>query len=131
MLVTQQKVLRRFWYPVIPADRLTTEPVPFTLLSTDLVLFRDSTGSAAALVDRCCHRTAKLSKGWIEGGNVVCPYHGWTYAGDGRCVRIPQRPGGDPGKNVAVELLPLHRALRRDLGRARGAVARHPRAARI
>ncbi|MCW5736812.1 MAG: aromatic ring-hydroxylating dioxygenase subunit alpha [Enhydrobacter sp.] len=103
MLVTQQKVLRRFWYPVVPADRLATEPLPFTLLNTDLVLFRDSAGKAAALVDRCCHRTARLSKGWVEAGNVVCPYHGWTYAGDGRCVRIPQRPGGDPGKNIAIE----------------------------
>jgi len=103
VLVTQQKVLRRFWYPVVPADRLTTDPFPFVLLGADLVLFRDSMGKAAALVDRCCHRTARLSKGWIEAGNVVCPYHGWTYAGDGRCVRIPQRPDGDPGKNIAVD----------------------------
>ena len=44
MLVTQQKVLRRFWYPIIPADRLTDAPVPFTLLGTKLVLFRDAAG---------------------------------------------------------------------------------------
>jgi phenylpropionate dioxygenase-like ring-hydroxylating dioxygenase large terminal subunit len=37
-------------------------------------------GKASALVDRCCHRTAKLSKGWLDAGNIVCPYHGWTYA---------------------------------------------------
>jgi phenylpropionate dioxygenase-like ring-hydroxylating dioxygenase large terminal subunit len=103
MLVTQQKVLRRFWYPVIPADRLTDAPAPFTLLGTKLVLFRDADGKAAALIDRCCHRTARLSQGWLDGGNIVCPYHGWTYAGDGRCVRIPQRPDGDPGKGIAVE----------------------------
>ena len=103
MLVTQQKVLRRFWYPVIPADRLTDAPVPFTLLGTKLVLFRDAAGKASALIDRCCHRTARLSQGWLDSGNIVCPYHGWTYAGDGRCVRIPQRPGGDPGKGIAVD----------------------------
>ena len=50
MLVTQQKVLRRFWYPVIPADRLTDSPMPFTLLGTKLVLFRDANGKAAALI---------------------------------------------------------------------------------
>jgi phenylpropionate dioxygenase-like ring-hydroxylating dioxygenase large terminal subunit len=103
MLVTQQKVLRRFWYPVIPADRLTDAPAPFTLLGTKLVLFRDAAGKASALIDRCCHRTARLSQGWLDSGNIVCPYHGWTYAGDGRCVRIPQRPGGDPGKGIGVE----------------------------
>jgi phenylpropionate dioxygenase-like ring-hydroxylating dioxygenase large terminal subunit len=92
MLVTQQKVLRRFWYPVIPSDRLIDQPTPFTLLGTPLVLFRDAIGEASALIDRCCHRTARLSQGWLDGGNIVCPYHGWSYNGAGKCVRIPQRP---------------------------------------
>ena len=35
MLVTQQKILRRFWYPIVPADRLTDAPLPFTLLGTN------------------------------------------------------------------------------------------------
>lgn len=102
MLVTRQNVLKRFWYPVMPAAHLADTPRPFVLLGVDLVLFRDGTGKASALVDRCCHRTARLSRGWLDAGNVVCPYHGWTYAGDGRCVRIPQRPAGDPGRNIAV-----------------------------
>src|SRR5229473_122490 len=71
MLVTQQKILRRFWYPVIPADRLADQPVPFTLLGTHLVLFRDAAGTATALIDRCCHRTATLSKGWREAGKGI------------------------------------------------------------
>ena len=103
MLVTRQKILRRFWYPVVPSDRLTAAPFAFTLLGTNIVLFRDGAGRASALSDRCCHRTARLSRGWLDAGNIVCPYHGWTYAADGKCVRIPQRPNGDPGKNIAVE----------------------------
>lgn len=103
MLVTRQKILRRFWYPIVPSDRLAGTPFAFTLLGINIVLFRDGSGRATALIDRCCHRTARLSQGWLEGGNIVCPYHGWTYAADGKCVRIPQRPDGDPGKNIAVE----------------------------
>jgi phenylpropionate dioxygenase-like ring-hydroxylating dioxygenase large terminal subunit len=103
MLVTRQKILRRFWYPIVPSARLADAPFPFTLLGTNIVLFRDGGGRASALIDRCCHRTARLSGGWLDAGNIVCPYHGWTYASDGRCVRIPQRPNGDPGKNIAVE----------------------------
>jgi len=103
MLVTQQKILRRFWYPIAPSDRLTDAPFPFTLLGTNIVLFRDGAGRASALSDRCCHRTTRLSLGWLDAGNIVCPYHGWTYAADGKCVRIPQRPNGVPGKNIAVE----------------------------
>src|SRR5215470_6410581 len=42
----------------------------------------------------CCHRTVKLSLGFVEDGHLVCGYHGWTYRSDGVCVRIPQR--GNP-----------------------------------
>jgi vanillate O-demethylase monooxygenase subunit len=40
--------------------------------------------------DLCVHRGTALSLGWISGDQLVCPYHGWRYAGDGRCVAIPQ-----------------------------------------
>lgn len=90
MLVTRQKVLRRFWYPVMPAARLESGPLPFTLLGQNIVVWRDGTGQPAALIDRCCHRTAKLSLGFIDGGAIACGYHGWTYDRSGRCIRIPQ-----------------------------------------
>ena len=90
MLVTQQKVLRRFWYCVMPLGELEAGPTPFTLLGEHIVLWRDAQGKPAALLDRCCHRTAKLSKGFCEDGNLVCGYHGWTYDRTGMCVRIPQ-----------------------------------------
>jgi phenylpropionate dioxygenase-like ring-hydroxylating dioxygenase large terminal subunit len=91
MLVTKQPVLRRFWYPVMPASRLNDEPESFTLLGSDIVLWRASNGEIACFRDRCCHRTTKLSPGFIEDGRLVCGYHGWTYRPDGVCVRIPQR----------------------------------------
>ena len=95
MLVTQQKVLRRFWYAVMPAAKLAAGPQPFTLLGEKIVIWQKADGTPAALKDRCCHRTAKLSKGFVEGDNIVCGYHGWTYDGSGACVRIPQNPGGN------------------------------------
>jgi phenylpropionate dioxygenase-like ring-hydroxylating dioxygenase large terminal subunit len=90
MLVTKQKVLRRYWYCVMPLDHLADGPKSFTLLGEKLVLWLDAQGNPAALQDRCCHRTAKLSKGFCESGNIVCGYHGWTYDREGACVRIPQ-----------------------------------------
>ncbi|MDB5799204.1 MAG: Rieske (2Fe-2S) protein [Rhodocyclales bacterium] len=92
MLVTQQKVLRRFWYAIMPLSKLDGGPQPFTLLGEKIVLWKKSDGTPAALRDRCCHRTAKLSKGFVEGDNIVCGYHGWTYDCAGSCVRIPQAP---------------------------------------
>lgn len=90
MLVTQHPVFRRFWYPVIPLDRLAAGPQPFTLLNTKIVLWLDGEGAPAAARDRCCHRTAMLSRGFCENGNIVCGYHGWTFDRSGKCVRVPQ-----------------------------------------
>jgi phenylpropionate dioxygenase-like ring-hydroxylating dioxygenase large terminal subunit len=92
MLNTKQPVLRRFWYAVMPVSHLADGPKPFTLLGEPIVLFLDKLGEPAALEDRCCHRTAKLSKGWINDGNIVCGYHGWEYDRDGKLVNIPQFP---------------------------------------
>jgi phenylpropionate dioxygenase-like ring-hydroxylating dioxygenase large terminal subunit len=102
MLVTKQPVLRRFWYPVIPSAKIADGPQPFTLLGVDIVLWRGEDGAVACFRDRCCHRTAKLSLGFIEKGRLVCGYHGWTYRQDGVCVRIPQRENPDNVKGVCV-----------------------------
>ncbi|MEI7445657.1 MAG: aromatic ring-hydroxylating dioxygenase subunit alpha [Burkholderiales bacterium] len=90
MLTTKQPVFRKFWHAVMPLSHLADGPKPFTLLGEPIVLFLDAEGAPAALKDRCCHRTAKLSRGWCEGGRITCGYHGWTYDRTGRVVRIPQ-----------------------------------------
>jgi phenylpropionate dioxygenase-like ring-hydroxylating dioxygenase large terminal subunit len=90
MLVTQQPVLRRFWYALMQMSALDDGPKPFTLLGEKLVIWKNAEGKPAALRDRCCHRTAQLSKGYVENGNIVCGYHGWTYDCSGACVKIPQ-----------------------------------------
>lgn len=91
MLVTKQNVLRRFWYPVIPVEYLFDGPKPFTLLGEDIVVWQGPDGAPAAAIDRCCHRSAKLSRGWVDGGNIVCGYHGWTYDPEGKCIDVPQQ----------------------------------------
>ena len=95
MLTSQQKVFRKFWHATVPLSSLQGEtPQPFTLLGENIVLFLDEQGQPAALKDRCCHRTAKLSKGRCIGGRLECGYHGWTYNGTGKVVRIPQYDEG-------------------------------------
>lgn len=92
MLVTKQPVLRRFWYAVMPMAKLDAGPQPFTLLGEDIVLWKKADGTPAAVRDRCCHRTARLSKGFVDGDNLACGYHGWQYDCTGTCVKIPQQP---------------------------------------
>ncbi len=71
MLNTRQPVLRRFWYAVMPVSDLAEGPKPFTLLGEPIVLFLNRDGAPVALEDRCCHRTAKLSKGWVKDGHIA------------------------------------------------------------
>jgi phenylpropionate dioxygenase-like ring-hydroxylating dioxygenase large terminal subunit len=89
MLVTKQPIFKRFWYPVMPMVELTESPKPFVLLGQQIVLW-NAEGKPAAVQDRCCHRTAKLSLGKVVDGNISCPYHGWTFNTSGSCVRVPQ-----------------------------------------
>ena len=110
MLVTKQNVLKRFWYPVIPAAQLKDGPKPFTLLGEEIVLWLDDSGAPCAVADRCCHRTAKLSCGFVEKGAIVCGYHGWTFDGSGACIRIPQAK--DPTRKVNFKVPGFHAAER-------------------
>lgn len=107
MRPTDHPILRRFWYPVVPTDRLTAEPFPFTLLGERLVLWRDAEGAPAAVIDRCCHRTAQLSKGWVDGAEIVCGYHGWRYDRAGRCTKIPQMKDQSKAPKFRIDAFPV------------------------
>lgn len=105
MLVTQQPVLRKFWYALVPMTDLDQGPQSFTLLNTPLVLWKQADGQPAALLDRCCHRTAKLSKGFVTPeGHIACGYHGWEYDCRGACRKVPQNTDGTipPGAGVTA-----------------------------
>ncbi len=52
-----------------------------------VVVMRHDDGSIHAVLNSCRHRGAKLCR--AESGSIrhfVCPYHGWTYARDGRLI---------------------------------------------
>jgi phenylpropionate dioxygenase-like ring-hydroxylating dioxygenase large terminal subunit len=79
-----------YWTPVLPVDEINSAPVAVELAGQSLVLFRNSAGKIAALLDRCPHRGAALSLGSVTSdGCLECPYHGWHFATDGACTRVP------------------------------------------
>jgi phenylpropionate dioxygenase-like ring-hydroxylating dioxygenase large terminal subunit len=82
--------LHENWYIAALARQVThRKPLASTVLEEPLVLFRDKNGTAVALIDRCLHRNAALSEGDLFDGCIGCPYHGWTYNGEGVCVAVP------------------------------------------
>lgn len=82
--------LRACWHPVGYAADVGAAPHATTLLGEPLVLWRDGGGAVRAFRDVCVHRGTALSLGRVEGGEIVCPYHGWRFRGDGACTAIPQ-----------------------------------------
>lgn len=86
------RAMQRFWHPVAYAADVTDRPVPVTLLDEQLVMVRLA-GSIRCFKDLCVHRGTALSLGSIEGDELRCAYHGWTYGSDGVCTRIPARFG--------------------------------------
>lgn len=85
--------LRRCWHPIARVGEVSESPRRFWLLGEPLVVFR-AKGTVAALVDRCPHRRAPLSKGEVVDGTIQCAYHGWRFDASGSCVEIPSLPPG-------------------------------------
>ncbi|WP_028936235.1 Rieske 2Fe-2S domain-containing protein [Pseudonocardia spinosispora] len=56
---------------------------------TKLVVFADSSGDLKVLDGYCRHLGGDLTQGTIKGDAVACPFHGWQWGGEGRCVSIP------------------------------------------
>lgn len=100
-------MLKNFWYAVENASAVGDEPVRVRVLSQDLVLFRNGEGELVALSDLCVHRGAALSKGWVDDGCIVCPYHGWKFAADGACVDIPANRSCSIPKRARVDTYPV------------------------
>jgi len=85
------QVLAQYWYPVAQASEVTEKPVAVKLLDMKLVCYR-SNGKVVIARDLCFHRGAPLSKGWVENGEIVCPYHGFRYNCEGKCTSVPAHP---------------------------------------
>jgi phenylpropionate dioxygenase-like ring-hydroxylating dioxygenase large terminal subunit len=81
------------WYPVALSTELRRRPIARTLLGIPLALFRDGSGRAAAVLDRCPHRNVPLSIGEVEQGQLQCGYHGWRFDTGGACRFIPSLQG--------------------------------------
>lgn len=82
-------MLKNFWYACEFSTAVTNQPKQIRMLNQRFVLYRNSQGQVVALKDQCSHRGAALSLGWVEDGCIRCPYHGWKFQADGRCIDIP------------------------------------------
>lgn len=99
----QDSVLVNEWHPVARGEALVAgRAIGVRLLGEDLVLWR-ANGRALAWQDLCVHRGTRLSLGMSQGDTLACPYHGWVYNAEGRCIHIPAHPEQIPPAKAQVK----------------------------
>jgi len=82
----------RGWHIVLFSQELAVGAVKsLHYFEQELVAYRGESGRVAILDAHCPHLGANLAsgEGRISGDTIACPFHGWTFAPDGRCVDIP------------------------------------------
>ena len=79
------------WYPaMLSADLAAGEVKPLRYFSQDLVIWRGEDGEVRMLDAYCRHLGAHMGYGGrVEGNNLECPFHAWSYTGEGVVESIP------------------------------------------
>lgn len=80
----------RGWHCLGLAKDFTDEPQMLNYFGTRLVAYRGRQDHRVHVLDAYCpHMGADLSKGCVNGDSLVCPFHSWSWGGDGVCDDIP------------------------------------------
>jgi phenylpropionate dioxygenase-like ring-hydroxylating dioxygenase large terminal subunit len=82
-------LIKNAWYIAAWAHEVKQKPVARTICNEPVVMFRDASGKAGALEDRCCHRGTPLRFGEVVEEGIQCGYHGLVFDCAGKCVHIP------------------------------------------
>ena len=87
------RYLRRFWQPIyLSRDLAKGKSVPIQVLGEEFTLYRGESGRPYVTVHRCPHRGTQLSTGRVQGEQLSCRYHGWTFDPTGQCTAQPAEP---------------------------------------
>ena len=88
--------LRNTWYVAALGGEVGREMLARTILGQAVMMYRKQNGEAVAILDRCPHRFAPLSRGTLVGDHVQCAYHGLQFDCSGKCVVNPHGDGKIP-----------------------------------
>jgi 5,5'-dehydrodivanillate O-demethylase len=84
------ELMRRYWQPIgaeAELDSRWTRRV--RLLGEDLILFRNRRGELGLIAEQCPHRRASFLHGIPTEQGIRCPYHGWEFSPQGKCLSQP------------------------------------------
>ena len=65
--------------------------IVYDIIDDSILVVRGSDGQVRAFHNVCTHRGTLLAEGTGNAKQFVCPFHGWRFATDGRCVKVIDR----------------------------------------
>lgn len=96
-----------YWYAVVRASDLKNGDVIKTeFWGRSIAVFRGQDGRVRAVENRCAHRHLELTEGQVVDCQLVCPYHGWKYDGDGT-ANIPHDLFGHKQPRLKIDSIPV------------------------
>jgi 5,5'-dehydrodivanillate O-demethylase len=83
-------LMRRYWQPIAAASEMENVWTRrLRLLGEDLVLFKDRQDRLGLIKENCPHRRASFAHGIPTQNGIRCPYHGWEFNAQGKCLEQP------------------------------------------
>jgi choline monooxygenase len=102
----RERVFARTWQPVAFA-KTVAEPGTFAaaeIAGEPVVVARARDGVLRAFSNVCRHRASIIASGSGKSATLRCPYHGWTYALDGKLLACPEFEGVEDWETSSVRL---------------------------
>ena len=98
------RIFHRLWIFLAHETEIPSQGdyVVRTMGRVPVIVVREGGGEVRVMLNSCRHRGTKLCRG--EAGNArhfVCPYHGWSYALDGRLISTSYDEHLPPGMDKA------------------------------
>ncbi|MBL7713861.1 MAG: aromatic ring-hydroxylating dioxygenase subunit alpha [Bdellovibrionales bacterium] len=85
------------WFVMATSKQLESgKTLARELMGLPIVLYRTSEGKVHAMEDRCPHKNVPLSMGKVEGENLRCRYHGWSFSKKGDLAEVPSLGPSEP-----------------------------------
>ncbi len=96
---TKKNTFAKGWYAILPSISLPKKSKPLAIerFGLSLVLWRTENNHVTIFLDRCPHRGAQLSLGKIINNCIECPFHGFRFDREGKCVLAPEFDKAIPG----------------------------------
>src|SRR5438093_1073799 len=94
------------WYPLCLSSDVPAGSVKgYDFLNGRVIAFRGESGALAVTSAYCRHLGADLSGGDVIGDDIRCPYHHWSYAKSGACVKTAT--GDKPSASARLFKFPV------------------------